>query len=54
MENEAIQETACETRMAVSYCQRCGALRLHPEGEEDTACLPCRRRASKAVLEAYR
>lgn len=54
MELEATREMTEETRMAVGYCQRCGALRLHPEGEEDTVCQPCRKRASEAAREAQR
>lgn len=54
MELQATREATDVTRIKVSYCQRCGALRLHPEGEDDTVCQPCRKLASEAAREARR
>lgn len=54
MGSEAPQEATYEMRMAVCYCQRCGALRLLPEGEEETVCRSCRRRDWEAAREAGR
>jgi uncharacterized OB-fold protein len=42
-DEEQNDATPATVRMNVSYCQRCGALRIHPAAEKDRICPHCRR-----------